>query len=210
MIVLRALTIEDAPAFMRIYSGATVRFTTGKALTLEEARTMIHTALSRAAETPRAQWNWVILAKGEIIGLVALRRRSPVMGTISCALHEDSCGRGFGSEAMKQVIDFAFTALGLNRVEGMRHPDNTASGLALAKIGFVRTGTCDYTEDGKVVRYVTYAVEACGHESEATRSGGRDRRSSEVADGYVGVVDDGEVTHHARSGTVAAGAESGR
>jgi ribosomal-protein-alanine N-acetyltransferase len=57
MVTLRTLTSDDAPALTRIYSGASIRHTTGKALTLGQAQEKIRAALARAAETPRAQWS---------------------------------------------------------------------------------------------------------------------------------------------------------
>ncbi|MFY4719744.1 GNAT family N-acetyltransferase [Streptomyces sp. LaBMicrA B280] len=62
MVTLRALAPDDAPDLARIYSGASIRHTTGKPLTLDQAHEMIRAALARAAESPRAQWSWGILA----------------------------------------------------------------------------------------------------------------------------------------------------
>ncbi|MFD7505616.1 GNAT family N-acetyltransferase [Streptomyces sp. NPDC059850] len=50
MVTLRPLTLDDAPALQRVYSGASVRYTTGKALTLDQAEKKIRTALARAAK----------------------------------------------------------------------------------------------------------------------------------------------------------------
>ncbi|CAL9319977.1 hypothetical protein [Streptomyces sp. NPDC050585] len=58
MVTLRALALDDAPALTRIYSGASIRHTTGRPLTLKQAHHTIRTALARAAETPRPQWSW--------------------------------------------------------------------------------------------------------------------------------------------------------
>ncbi|WP_369780183.1 GNAT family N-acetyltransferase [Streptomyces sp. R33] len=83
-------------------------------------------ALARAAETPRAQWSWGILAADEMIGLIALRRRSPVMGTISYILREDTWGNGYATNAATQVVAFAFTTAGLDGCRpgrGLRRPD---------------------------------------------------------------------------------------
>ncbi|RSS83430.1 N-acetyltransferase [Streptomyces sp. WAC05292] len=160
MVTLRALTLDDAPALTRIYSGASVRHTTGRPLPLDQAQEKIRSALARAAETPRVQWSWGILAADEMIGLIALRRRSPVMGTISCILREDTWGNGHATQAAQQVVAFAFTTAGLDRVEAMHHPDNPASGRVLAKAGFTRTGTTDHpAADGAVVPYDTYAIQ---------------------------------------------------
>ncbi|MFE3789827.1 GNAT family N-acetyltransferase [Streptomyces goshikiensis] len=160
MVTLRALTLDDAPALTRIYSGASVRYTTGRALPLDQAQEKIRSALARAAETPRAQWSWGIFAVDEMIGLIALRRRSPVMGTISYILREDAWGRGHATNAAEQVVAFAFATAGLERVEAMHHPANPASGRVLAKAGFTRIGTTDQpAADGSAVPYETYAIQ---------------------------------------------------
>ncbi|WP_236246961.1 GNAT family N-acetyltransferase [Streptomyces sp. CC210A] len=162
MVTLRALALADAPALTRIYSGASIRHTTGKPLTLDQAHDKIRTALPRAAETPRAQWSWGIVAKDELIGLIALRRRTPSMGTISYILREDSWGHGYATHAAHQVVTVAFTTAGLTRLEAMHHPDNPASGRVLTKAGFTRIGTADRDTETGTVPYELYALESGG------------------------------------------------
>ncbi|MFF8373560.1 GNAT family N-acetyltransferase [Streptomyces lydicus] len=116
MVTLRELTTDDTQALTRIYSGAAVRYTTGTELTLAQAQQKVRTALARAAETPRAQWSWGIVDTDEMIGLVALRRRSPSMSTLSYILREDTWGNGYATEAVKHVVEFAFTTVGLERL----------------------------------------------------------------------------------------------
>lgn len=159
MVTLRALALDDAPALTRIYSGASIRHTTGRPLTLNQAHEKIRTALARAAETPRAQWSWGILNEAELIGLIALRRRTPSMGTISYILRDDSWGNGYATQAAHQVVTAAFTTAGLNRLEAMHHPDNPASGRVLTKAGFTRVGTSDQHPDDGTVAYELYALE---------------------------------------------------
>ncbi|MBW1604454.1 GNAT family N-acetyltransferase [Streptomyces sp. JJ66] len=141
MVTLRALAPGDAPALTRIYSGASIQHTTGKPLTLDQAHVKIRTALARAAETPRAQWSWGILHEDDLIGLTALRRRTPSMGTISYILREDSWGHGYATQAARHVVAVAFTTVGLNRLEAMHHPNNPASGRVLSNAGFTHIGT---------------------------------------------------------------------
>ncbi|MFG2533381.1 GNAT family N-acetyltransferase [Streptomyces sp. NPDC048516] len=95
----------------------------------------------------------------EMIGLIALRRRTPTMGTLSYILREDTWGNGYATQAAQHVVDFAFATAGLERLEAMHHPDNPASGGVLTKAGFARTGTCDrYAADGAAVAYQVYAL----------------------------------------------------
>ncbi|MGA4877335.1 GNAT family N-acetyltransferase [Streptomyces lydicamycinicus] len=160
MVTPRALGPDDAPALARIYSGASIQHTTGKPLTLGQAHEKIRSALARAAESPRAQWSWVILNEDDLIGLIALRRRTPSMGTISYILREDTWGNGYATQAARQVVSVAFTTAGLNRLEAMHHPDNPASGRVLAKAGFTRVGTADRHTDDGTVPYELYALES--------------------------------------------------
>ncbi|MYU23491.1 GNAT family N-acetyltransferase [Streptomyces sp. SID8352] len=160
MVTLRSLALDDAPALTRIYSGASIRHTTGKPLTLDQAHEKIRASLARAAETPRAQWSWGVLAADEMIGLISLRRRTPSMGTISYILREDSWGNGYATHAADQVVTVAFTTVGLNRLEAMHHPDNPASGRVLIKAGFTHIGTSDrQVEGGTTVPYQVYALQ---------------------------------------------------
>ncbi|MEU1801160.1 GNAT family N-acetyltransferase [Streptomyces sp. NPDC019937] len=159
MVTLRALTPDDAPALQRIYSGASVRYTTGRAFTLREAQDKIRAALARAAEKPRRQWTWGIVVEGELIGRIALRRRTPAMASLSYILREDTWGNGYTTEAAKRVVQFAFTTADLDFLEAAHHPANLASGCVLAKIGFTRTGTSDRRiGDGTTVPFPVYAL----------------------------------------------------
>ncbi|MGC5365470.1 GNAT family N-acetyltransferase [Streptomyces sp. DT24] len=158
MVTLRALALDDAAALTRVYCGASIRHTTGKPLTLDEAHEKIRAALARAAETPRAQWSWAILTEDEMIGLISLRRRTPTMGSISYILREDTWGHGYATQAARQALAVAFTTAGLNRLEAMHHPDNPASGRVLAKAGFTRIGTSDRHTDNGTVPYELYVL----------------------------------------------------
>lgn len=159
MVTLRALTLDDDSALTRVYRGASIRHTTGQPLTLDQAHDKIRTVLARAVETPRAQWSWAILHEDDLIGLIALRRRTPTMGTISYILREDTWGHGYATRAAHQVVSAAFTTAGLTRLEAMHHPDNPASGRVLTKAGFIRVGTTDRHTDHGTVPYELYALE---------------------------------------------------
>lgn len=157
MVTLRALSSDDVLDLTRIYSGASVRHTTGRALTLGQAHGKVRAVLARAAERPRAQWSWGILYEEEMIGLITLRRRSPSIDTLSYILREDTWGNGYATQAAQQVVAIAFSTAGLNRLEAAHHPDNPASGRVLTKAGFTRVGVCNRRAgDGTTVSYERY------------------------------------------------------
>ncbi|HTW84709.1 MAG TPA: GNAT family protein [Candidatus Sulfotelmatobacter sp.] len=79
----------------------------------------------------------------ELIGIVnlwAIRRgniQAAVIGYSLDAAHE---GHGYMTEAARAVLDYAFTALNLHRVETSYHPTNERSGRVLRRLGFVVEG----------------------------------------------------------------------
>ena len=81
--------------------------------------------------------------KDRIIGFVGLS--NVVMGAfcscfIGCQLDKDHLRQGLMTEAVNQVVTYAFDSLGLHRIEGNIMPRNKASiGVAL-KCGFVNEG----------------------------------------------------------------------
>ena len=44
--------------------------------------------------------------------------------------------QGLATEAVSAMLDFCFSELGLHRVQAFIHPDNTASGTLVEKLGF--------------------------------------------------------------------------
>ncbi|MGW2491943.1 GNAT family N-acetyltransferase [Streptomyces sp. NPDC001606] len=159
MIALRWLTSADVPAVRRIYSGASVRFTHTRPFTGERARDRVDRALVAAVETPRARWDFGVVRDQDLVGLISLRLREPGLGTVSYILREDTWGHGYATEATHLVIAYAFTVVGLNRLEARHHPENPASGRVLAKSGFTPVGTVDLPgKDGAAVSYPVYEL----------------------------------------------------
>lgn len=166
MVTLRPLSPDDAPALTRIYSGESVRYTTGRPLTLDQAHDKIRTALAAVTETPRAQWTWGILAEDEFIGLITLRRRTASVGTLSYILREDTWGNSYATQATRHVVPVAFATARLGRLEAKHHPDNPASGRVLLKAGFTHIGGLyQCAGDGTVTLYEHYSLDGAGPES---------------------------------------------
>ncbi|MET8831494.1 GNAT family N-acetyltransferase [Streptomyces sp. NPDC004610] len=151
MITLRDLEPGDAPAVRRIYSGASVTFTRGHAMSPGEATTYVSTALAQ-------RWCFGVSADHDLIGLIKLRDRGAGHATVSYILREDTWGRGYGTDAVRRVIAYAFTATALERLSAKHHPDNPASGRVLAKAGFRRTTVLPVRVDGVSVAYPVYEI----------------------------------------------------
>jgi ribosomal-protein-alanine N-acetyltransferase len=86
----------------------------------------------------------VILHEGDIIGRVTLTNivRGPFQScNVGYWVDAARNGRGLGSAAVREIVDVAFTRLGLHRVEAGTLPHNIASQRVLEHNGFVRFGT---------------------------------------------------------------------
>ncbi len=60
---------------------------------------------------------------------------------VGFSLAHDHWGKGLMTEALTAFLDYAFTTLGLNRVEGQHDLENPASGLVMEKAGMAYEGT---------------------------------------------------------------------
>lgn len=82
------------------------------------------------------------LPNNEFVGLIALKLGSAKFKSAEVwfKLHSDYWGRGFGTEALKTIIDFAFQDLKLHRIEAGCAVANMASARLLEKVGMIREG----------------------------------------------------------------------
>ncbi|MGW0705694.1 GNAT family N-acetyltransferase [Streptomyces sp. NPDC002643] len=155
---LRALEEGDAPAVRRVYSGASVRFLGGLGMTREEAEQYVARARAWGGEEPVAQYVLGIDRAGDLVGVVKLRRANDIEGHVSYVLREDTWGRGYATEAVRLLVDFAFTTADMNLLGAKHHPDNPASGRVLLKSGFEYVGTLPAREipEGRIPPYLAY------------------------------------------------------
>ena len=87
-----------------------------------------------------------VMLAGEPIGEVQLKSidREKAECTLSIHLkHDDLKGRGFGTEAERLAVAYAFETLGLRAVNADTIKKNTRSAHVLEKVGFKRMGEDD-------------------------------------------------------------------
>lgn len=82
-------------------------------------------------------------ADGAFVGWCALTEWDPDFRSASLgyALDPAAWGRGYATEAAHALLEWAFDALDLNRVQAETDTRNVASARVLQKVGFVREGT---------------------------------------------------------------------
>ncbi|MHA7060052.1 GNAT family N-acetyltransferase [Aquimarina sp. M1] len=78
----------------------------------------------------------------EFIGLVSLRIGNPKysIGSLWYKLHPDFWSKGYATEAVKRVLQFGFTDIGLHRIEAGCAVDNMGSIRVLEKSGMIKEG----------------------------------------------------------------------
>lgn len=140
--MLRPLTLADAPAVRRIFSGSALAFLGRPPMTDQDAEAYVSRVRERARAVPVEQYVLgVDPGGGPAIGIVKLGRRPNRHGRVSYILRDDCWGHGYATQAVRELIDFAFGTTHFGSLGARHHPDNHASGRVLIKAGFVRLGT---------------------------------------------------------------------
>lgn len=101
-------------------------------------------------------------ATDEALGVIGLRHVDPVLGTaqVGTWLRRASWGTGVNREAKTLLLDFAFTTLGLHRIEARIATENERSRRAFEQLGAEREGTLreSFRKNGVVLDQELYAI----------------------------------------------------
>lgn len=88
---------------------------------------------------------WVMETKtdpGEEIGNLSFKGLGPDgMAELGYGLRPGHCGKGYMTEAVRALAEWALSQPGVSRVEAETEPGNTASQRVLFRAGFAATGT---------------------------------------------------------------------
>lgn len=109
--------------------------------TLDGQQERIDRAIASAAED--TGYYFVILLDGDIIGIIMLSqvvRYNLQSSWIGYFLDKEQNGKGYMTEAVRQVVGFAFDELNFHRLEAGVMPHNIGSIKVLLKEGFHKEG----------------------------------------------------------------------
>ena len=141
---LRALTTGDVPALFAIYSDPeAMRYWSHPAMTdIGEAEALLQDIESHAG--PQTLFEWGIARREDdlVIGTCTLHRidRQHRRAELGYILRRDLWGRGLAHEALTALVNHAFGAMGLHRLEADIDPRNTGSIRSVQRLGFRREG----------------------------------------------------------------------
>jgi RimJ/RimL family protein N-acetyltransferase len=141
---LRPLADGDVPALFAIFKDPeTMRYWTSPAMTdIAEAEALLRDIERHAKAETLFQWGIARRDDDLVIGTCTLFRidRDHRRGEIGYILRRDHWGRGLANEALSALLDHAFGALGLHRLEADIDPRNTESIRLVERLGFKKEG----------------------------------------------------------------------
>lgn len=141
---LERIKAEDAAEYYKAgfeIADPEVAYYTGGGGTYDFAT--IEAYLKRIAEAEDRYDFFIRLDDGEAIGEIVLKDVDPDAGRASMRIALFSatrCGQGYGTEALRLLLDFAFGELGLHRVELEVYSYNERARRSYLKCGFKEEG----------------------------------------------------------------------
>ena len=125
----------------------------GPLQTLDYTRNLIGWMKTLQAEHGHCYWALERKADGEFLGFCGIKiandPNSPLQGEYEMGwrLREDAWGQGYGAEAARATIAFAFNHLGAKRVIAVTIPQNENSWRLMERLGLRRMRRYDYWEE---------------------------------------------------------------
>ena len=143
-LVLRPVTMDDADAYFDIFSDArTMLYWSREPIEeYEEAQELAGQDIEWAKSESCINWGIALPDSNRLVGKINLFQISEQnrRAEIGYLLDRRHWGRGYMSEAMACVLEYAFNTLDLHRIEADTDPDNAPSLALLDRFGFSREG----------------------------------------------------------------------
>lgn len=156
-LVLRKLCAADADAFFRFAgSGQVTKYMLWKPHgDISESASSIEKTLSRYETGNCWRWGIALRETDELIGIIDLLGFDETDNTCSFAymIAEAFWGRGYGTEALRAVLDFAFDKMKVSAVAADHFAENAASGAVMRKVGMTCRGVVPGKYEKIGVRY---------------------------------------------------------
>ena len=144
-LLLRQMTLDDAPAVLRLRSNTDVMKYINRPLTqtVEEAEKWISVVIDTLEKNDGISWCISLKEKpAEHVGSIGLWRieKENYRAEIGYMLEPHLQGQGLMYEAIVPVIQYGFEVMQLHSIEAHIDPRNAASAALLRKAGFVQEG----------------------------------------------------------------------
>ena len=139
-LLLRDFREDDWPAVLAYQSNPLyLRYYAWTERMPESVQAFVRGFVTHQSQQPRTRFQLAIVLPetGQLIGNCGIRQESPESeeAEIGYELDPEYWGRGYATEAAREMLAFGFTELGLHRVSSWCVADNTASEHVLEKLG---------------------------------------------------------------------------
>lgn len=143
-LLVRRLRPDDLSAFHEMQGNPVVmQYTTGRGMTLSENEGELNKLIDRYFQPENDFWVWAVEEKsaGAFVGTCALVVNHQQEHEIGFRFLEKYWGKGFGTEAARHLIDYAFSLPDVAEIVAYVHIDNLGSAKVLerSQLQFVRT-----------------------------------------------------------------------
>ena len=139
-LIFRQLKDSDAPEVFKLRSNPdNMKYIPRPLLkNEEEALAMIHMMNGKIAENTDINWAVCIKNTDKIIGFMGFYRTQPenYRTEIGYMILPEYEGKGYVTEAVKAMLNYAFNSVGFHSVDAVIDPDNVGSEKVLLKNGF--------------------------------------------------------------------------
>ena len=143
-LVLRGFHDADCDALYGVFSDPEVMRYWSRVPMADRSEAVAQLAANRRGFDERTHLCWAIATRDDdaLIGTATLFAFRIDQGRceIGYALSSSHWGRGYAREALTLVVDHAFDALGMNRIEADIDPRNQGSIALVERLGFEREG----------------------------------------------------------------------
>jgi RimJ/RimL family protein N-acetyltransferase len=144
-LILREFVAEDWPAVLAYQRDPRyLRLYEWNDRTEADARRFVNMFIEQQKQRPRRRYQLAVTLKdgGRLIGNVGIRRGSGGAheAEIGYELAPDEWGRGYATEAAREIVRFGFEELGLHRISAWTVAENVASARVLEKVGMTLEG----------------------------------------------------------------------
>jgi RimJ/RimL family protein N-acetyltransferase len=107
-------------------------------LTREQQAERLAATLKRAQQQPRAEFYLAVASTTDdrLVGFARLGLTGVKAAKLGYAIAADHWGKGYATDAVRSLVDYAFAVLGLRRVTAAIGPENGRSIAVVDRLGF--------------------------------------------------------------------------
>jgi [ribosomal protein S5]-alanine N-acetyltransferase len=163
-LVLRQITMEDAPALYKMRSDKNMMAMIARPLAtcIEDVQKLIETIQTGQANNDLINWAISLKNDATLIGTIGYYRmkKEHYRAEIGYMLAKEHQGMGLMNEAVTEVIRFGFEVIKLHSIEAVIAPENVASQRVVKRTGFVQEGFFRESEffEGKFISKTVYSL----------------------------------------------------